>query len=176
MAKTSKQTDDTDEESENRATLYPITLTMGKWREGFTQEQRKLIIAEALNYCTYNHGLNIAGYLINNTRLHLVLKINKADIHRMLNLFYDSVGREVSKYRSTIKHIDFETAEKQLFIRHSTVNDSLVRLITGKQVDLGYYDPQLARLKDNINSSDFCSAIDYTGAIGPVIVKLPAGN
>jgi len=175
MAKTGKQADNGSEAIENKRSQHAITLTMANWRERFTPEQRKIIITEALNDCTYNHGLNITGYLINNTRLHLVLKLNHADIARMLNLFYDSVKRELNKHRGKIERNDdeFTYAGKHLFIRHDTVNDYLVKLITGKKVDLGYYDPQLARLKDNINNSAFCSVIDYSGAIGPVIVKMP---
>jgi hypothetical protein len=174
MAKTGKQADNLGEEIENKRSQHSITLTMTNWRERFTPEQRKIIIADALNDCTYNHGLNITGYLISNTRLHLVLKLSLADIPKMLSLFHESVKRELSKHPIKANEDDneFTRTDKHLFIIHDTVNDYLIRLITGKKIELGYYDPQLARLKDNINSSAFCSAIDYSGAMGPVIVKM----
>jgi hypothetical protein len=59
---------------------------------------------------------------------------------------------------------------KHLFCRQYLVNDYMTMLLTGRTVDLPYYNPHLTILKDKIRKSDFCSAIDYSGGEGPVVI------
>lgn len=156
-------------------------LLIGDWKNEFPEHMCKVMIAEALNYCVYNSGMKIGGYLITRYRVCLVLKIDPVLLNEMLQQFYKELRKEIIQHTHRIKNRARGIADRletkvemhmSLFIKYPLLNDMLVRLITGRRVVLPYYSPHLARLKDRINESDFCSAIDYTGAKGPVVVTL----
>jgi hypothetical protein len=159
-----------------------MTLQLCDWKNEFTERQYKVLIAEALNYCVYKEGMKIAGYLITKRRLCLVLISGPSHVNELLQIFYKRLRKEI-QHAHHRKNIPAEALEKteaiaaekhpQLFIRYPLQNYMLIRLITGQSVNLPYYSPHLARLKDRIAHCDFCSAMDYTGAEGPVVVKLP---
>jgi hypothetical protein len=164
-------------------TIHSISLIIGSWKEQFMDEQIKLIIAEALNYCTCNHKLHIVGYLITKRRVCLVLKIIEADLTKILDVFFEKVGKLIRQHQEHVRSQNFKTYEKEniiqiarlfkdLFIQIPLINAHLIKLITGRPVVLPYYNPHLARLKDRIHNYNFCSAIDYSGAKGPVVVTL----
>lgn len=164
--------------------IHSITLKIGSWKRSFPEEQNMIMIAQALNYCACLGGMNIAGYLITKKRVCLVLEIDSADINQMLLMFYESVRKEIKQYRDRHRNMILKTnysheqvensgSFTDLFIQYPGVSDHLVKLITGQQDNLEYYNPHLARLKDWIHNYNFCSARDYSGARSPVIVKLP---
>ena len=159
----------------------PISLIIGSWKEQFTDAQVKLIIAEALNDCTFNHKLHIVGYLITNKKVYLVLKIVQADLAKMLDVFFEKVRKLICQRHDKSRSLDTRTndegniirldeSSKKLFLQCTLINDHLIKLITGQQVTLPYYDPHLVRLKEQIHNNNYCSALDYSGAKGPVII------
>jgi hypothetical protein len=163
--------------------IHNIGLIIGPWKKLFTDEQTKILIAKALNYCAYHEGMHIVGYLITERRVCLILNINKTDIKQMLLLFYDSVRHYINKYRDWQKNQHWQIDEsvkelviterfRDLFKQYPLMNDDLVKLITGQKVTLPYYSPHLAILKDRVRNYNFCSAIDYSGAEGPVYLKM----
>ncbi len=167
----------------DESSIHAISLIIGAWKRQFTDEQNKVIIAEALNYYTYREGLTIVGYLITNRRICLVLETDKGDMENMLVMLYEGLKRAVQQYHDRLRNLGLTTYDNKqqeeknelftdMFIQRPLVNDYLIRLITGRHVDLPYYNPHLARLKDRLHNYNFCSAIDYSGARGPVIVKL----
>lgn len=162
--------------------LIPLTLVMCDWKNDFPGHQCKVMIAEALNYCVYNEGMEISGYLITRRRLCLVLLADPAHVHNLLRLFYKELRKEILRHTHLLRNPGLTTAqrievveeEKQapLFILYRLQNYMLVALITGQQVDLPYYSPYLARLQDKISIQNFCSAVDYSGAKSPVVVTM----
>jgi hypothetical protein len=147
--------------------LFAITLITGDWKFAFSEEECNVMIAEALNDCVYNEGLEIAGYLITRRRVCLVLKIEYVHVNKMLQHFYEKMRKKILHQEHLIKEI-----HSPLFIKYPLQNENLVLLITGRQVSLPYYSPHLERLKSRIHNYNFCSALDYSGAKGPVVVSL----
>ena len=165
--------------------ISSLTLKIGDWKMLFTEQEYKVLIAETLNVCLHEHEFkhSIVGYLITKRRVCLVLKMHYRHIPKMLDFFYDSVKRKVidrfermkkTFLKRTMQHGSMEMNDlfDDLFEQFPLENDSLVRLITGREVELPYYNPHLARLKDRIRNYNFCSAIDYSGAKSPVLVTL----
>lgn len=183
MAKKNDSVTDTSSTKRHHGLLSvnAVCLIIGPWKKLFTDAQCKLIIAEALNECTCSHGMQIVGYLITERRLFLVLEIQRHDIKDMLQLFYLIVKKEILEDRERHQNLRWGNEEedrlveaekaKDLFRQYFMINDDLVKLITGRPVDLPYYSPHLARLKAMIHNYNFCSAVDYSGAIGPVFIK-----
>lgn len=165
--------------------IHPLTLRTGVWKELFSEKQCAICIAEGLNRTVDMPGFAnaIAGYLINSRSVQLVLYMHHRKLHDFLAAFYQWMREGIrnaldeeskGKLRVLLEHKDHRHHDlfEHLFESRVLRNEPLVRLITGRDVKLPYYDPSLQRLKDEVNASAFCSAIDYSGAEGPVVVKL----
>lgn len=179
---------------------YSFMLQAGEWRKWFTEEQYKLIIAQALNDCVYYEELGptrmvITGYYINSQRVYLILKARHAAINKVLDLFFEKVRNAIRMELNKWLHLPghFEKKEQldmirmyevRLFEKFPFINDWLVHLITGRKVVLKcydtesdtyveYFDPRLERLKRMIKQETYCSAIDYAGGESPVIITVP---
>jgi hypothetical protein len=158
-----------------------LLLKTGLWKQHFPDDQNKLMIAQALNYCTYHNGLQIVGYLITSSNLYLVLRIEKADISNMLAVFYDALRKEIKQYQEYLKNqkpqgdgirVKAGEAFTGLFTQYELLNYKLIRLITGQPANEPFFDPQLAWLKKGLQHYNFCSIKDYSGAKGPVKITL----
>lgn len=150
-------------------------LVMNSWRHEIPHEQRNIIIANALNQCTNDKGFDVLGYLITQRRIFLIGSSEITPFQEILQYFYYQVSTGIAVYLKD--HHQYDNAhhlahhsDHQLFTKYPFYNDHLRSLITGKQVELPYYDPNLARLKAYIHSQNYCSALDYAGGKSPVIV------
>jgi hypothetical protein len=152
---------------------------MGVWKKYFTEHQVKLIIAEALTYCVKFEQVMIKGYLITNRKLCVIWICEEEQLSVVLFTFYKQVRKGIReqwhklKKREAVlsdskKEIEVEELLNTLFYESSFKNDWVLQLITGKKIELPYNNPDLERLKDYIAHSNFCSAIDYLGGVGPV--------
>jgi hypothetical protein len=157
---------------------YNLVLHIGVWRKYIPEQQIKLIIAEALSYCVSFEDLIIKGYLISSKKVYLVLKCEEKKIAPVFFTFYHEVRKGIRiewqklklphHFNEDKKEITLEDLFKNIFSVHHFMNYELHKLITGHDIEFIYYDPQLARLKEFIHNYNFCSAIDYSGAEGPV--------
>ncbi len=175
---------------QHHGTDQPISvfsLKIGNWKNLFHEEEYKLMIAKSLNYCVFNKEprrhdefeMQIAGYHINAYEVCLVIKINPAHLHKMLKFFYTMIRDEirlgldnpaswlVKKKRSELSMT--EILYTDLFEK-CPANYLLVKLITGQEVDLGYYNPRLSLMKKRLHDDNYSSVMDYAGAVGPVQV------
>lgn len=191
-----------------------LSLKIGEWKKLFREEEYKLVIAKALNYCVYEKPvkyhvernepqysffftrLYIVGYLITGRMVHLVLdmegELTKDEQENILGELVHNLNKKVreaietrqekndfNEYRLEMGGEDdvdddelTDTGRPLMHLIETSPfsNYLLVQLITGARVELGYYSPQLAMLKDSIHNYPFCSAIDYAGAKGPVLI------
>ncbi|MBA3972159.1 MAG: transposase [Bacteroidetes bacterium] len=67
--------------------LYFITLQVVEWVDIFTKERYRKIIAENLEYCIQNKGLEIYGWVIMSNHMHLLAKSNINDLSGTLRDF-----------------------------------------------------------------------------------------
>jgi|GEM_PF-1936832 len=173
----------TEDANEEEHKPFAVFFKIGEWRHRFTEYQYKTVIAVALNNCIQHRALRLVGYIISETDLVMVLHVNKKYINKFLGFFFEEVRNEISKHASETESFDIGGYNNDdqvrylynlstLFKKYNIHNDYLERLITGRRVELRYDDPHLVRLKQVVNKADFCSAIDYSGGIGPVRVRL----
>ena len=161
--------------------LLPIQhsqlLVMHTWRYEIPQEKRNIIIANALNHCTNDKRFYVVGYLITNRRVFLIGSSETTSFKEVLDYFYYHVDIGILEYKKEIDKYEnhgFSNPKplKKLFTKYPFYNEHIKSLITGKKVTSIYYDPQLARLKNLIHNSNYCSALDYAGGKSPVIVTV----
>lgn len=166
--------------AEKDSTVCSALLIMGAWQNSFTEAQNNIIIAEALNHCICNEGLKLTGYLIAQKRVFLVIKLHKSDLSKKMLMFHHALLNEIRKQLTFLCSLlpdmtqppRFELDLKKIFKQYLLKDQSLIQLITGHRVELPYYDPQLERLKNQVYNNPFCSVIDYSGAKGPVLIKI----
>ncbi|HEU4716471.1 MAG TPA: hypothetical protein VFU15_01505 [Bacteroidia bacterium] len=160
-----------------------VQLAIGEWRELFTESEYKLIIAESLNETVVTRGFHtiLNGYLITKRRVCLVLHGDREKAQAMLDVFYRNVKKQLlrrlhakpAEMQKEIIHrlaLEGHEGHRHLFREFPLYNYVLVRLITGRPAGVLYYSPHVERLKERIRNYPYCSAIDYSGAKGPVIV------
>lgn len=162
--------------------LFCITLKIGRWKFHFTEAECNIMIAEALNDWAASPepelaGVKITGYLISSTKLYLVLYHPEDFKLSLLDIFYGEIGKAIRDRHHHFKAntqvtVPEKEKNKKLFDVLPVNNDYVTLLITGRQVRIPYYNPHLAWLENYIQNHNFCSALDYSGAKGPVEVCL----
>lgn len=163
---------------------HKVELGIGNWRKHFDSNYINTIIAMTLNHCTKDKEFIINGYLITSKSIYLIVQTNEKTFDTLLNKIEKHVHLLVKTHKKGIQNnyendfIEYEedstfyTIGKPLFKLYLLKNEHLVQLITGKKVLLPYFNPELEDLKLMILHHPFCSAIDYSGALGPVDVTL----
>lgn len=170
------------EDSQDATGVQPIMLISGKWREFLTEYEYKVIIARALNYCVFEHGLVIMGYVISEEKIYLVIKIDKRYIKRMLLIFFEIVQRLLLKHfaamgKNGVPFLPFsdvfemEETQNILFEDYGFTNDLLIGLLIGKKRELPYLGDEFIKIRNWLSGCDFCSMNDYAGAVGPIVLK-----
>jgi hypothetical protein len=171
-----------EEDRPGKARRVSITLSIGNWKNIINEYQVKLFIAWSLNYCVDSQQLRIRGYLITNDRLYMVWFIQPDLVNRMLMIFYEKLRREIHRFLEKQRQsgicltheaemIASDESFEDLFEKYPFHNHYLMQLICGEKIELPYYDPNLEKAKRDIQGAEFCSAIDYSGAIGPVNIS-----
>jgi len=163
---------------------HKAELEIGNWKKHFDFNYVNTIIAMALNYCHKKNELIINGYLITDQSLYLIVKTHEKTIDTAVHqlevqitflLKINPQKFKKNKYKTAFIVDDedvFYAVRDSLFKVHPLKNNDLIGLITGKKLTLPYHNPELEALKQIIKNHCFCSAIDYSGAIGPVPVTL----
>ncbi len=147
--------------------FHSFYLQTSNWTSAFSDRTVKIIIAEGLNYCTEKEGMRIAGYLITVKILFIVLELRHGNAEELLAAFELWLSRKLREFGK----LPADDSGRPLLIRGVLRDEQLIRLLTGRQVLLPYTDKKLLRLKELVSHADFCSAIDYSGARGPVSVS-----
>jgi hypothetical protein len=163
---------------------HKVELRIGDWKNHFDLNYANTIIAMALNHCTKDKDFFINGYLITSQNLYLIAKTEKKAIDTILNKMEQHINLLLQIHNQKLRNNKYETnfivedgnvfclIHEPLFELYPFKNNHLIQLITGKKVELPYFDRELENLKFMVRHHSFCSAIDYSGAIGPVDVTL----
>ena len=154
---------------------HHLVLVMKSWEKELPNDLRHLIIAEALNYCVYHEELIIKGYLLTQKRIYLIATNKSHTMEKVLTIFSKQVAKGIYAYKRR-RDNNFESPIiskifDDLFIKYPLYNAYIIKLITGQKITLPYYNPYVVWLKNRIHNYNYCSAIDYSGAKGPVLVQ-----
>lgn len=165
-----------------------LCFKMGEWRSIFTLCEFKMFIANALNELYKEDEpdgeTDIVGYLINPDEVYLIMHCNHRERETIVDLFKITLYREITHFLNYIinqkpgenvlrESLQNATIDKErLFTCYPINNWYLVKLLTGQNIELPYYDPRLAMLKAQIRHNNFCSVIDYSGTDGPVGITI----
>ena len=76
-----------------RGKIYFITITTVNWVDLFTRLEQRMVLVNALNFCSTNKGFEIYAYCIMPSHIHLMCRVQDEDL--MSNLM-----RDFKKYTS----------------------------------------------------------------------------
>ena len=169
--------------------VHIFVLYAGPWKKKFSELRYKFMVASVLNECAgaeefAGSKFLITGYLLTGRRIYIICKIRFTHLANILDLFKRKIkaaieyelNRERRRpgYSAAEQFIEeVRINEEELFEKFPITNYWLIQLITGNEVELGYDDPKLEKLKKIIQHEQFCSAIDYSGGESPVIISKP---
>ncbi|MEP1489582.1 MAG: hypothetical protein ABJK28_14260 [Algibacter sp.] len=152
-----------------------LVLGIKSWKKELPNTWRNLIIAEALNYCVCHEDLIIKGYLLAQKKIYLIAINESHSMENVLTIFSKQVAKGIYEYeRRRANNYEAPLVSKifdDLFIKHPLYNQYIIKLITGEKIMSPYYNPYVVWLENKIRNYNYCSAIDYSGAKGPVLVQ-----
>ncbi len=159
-------------------------FVMNSWSNPIPQVTRNIIVADALNHCIESGELLVIGYLIKNQCVFLIGFSRNINIEETLNNFFRQVAFEIEAYyqrKNTYGNYKIADSLKTgsyayIFTPYPFTDDYIKSIIMGREVNLPYYDPRLARLEDYLHNDNFCSALDYAGGKSPVLVAVKRKN
>ncbi|MCA6362911.1 MAG: hypothetical protein IM638_07720 [Bacteroidetes bacterium] len=167
------------------ARLGNVMLRIGSWKKLFTVADVKSMIARGLNNTLHQREFRnvLVGYLITDSRLFLVFDLPQCDVDSFMQIFINELKPIIKAFFLVqISHshepLGFDegrthaSLNKDLFEELPSMNYLLIYLLAGRVIKLPYTDPRLTRLQHTLDKEPFCSRIDYSGAKGPVKVKL----
>jgi hypothetical protein len=154
---------------------HSFVLGIKSWKKELPNTWRELIIAEVLNYCVCHEGLIIKGYLLAQKRIYLIAINESQSMENVLTILSKQVAKGIYEYESR-RDNNYEAPLiskifDDLFIKHPLYNQYIIKLITGKKIISPYYNRYVVWLENKIRNYNYFSAIDYSGAKGPVLVK-----
>lgn len=144
-------------------------LEIGLWVNAFSDDNRHLIIAEALNKTVCDKKIKIKGYLITNWRVYLILDCDFVQAE----LFVIHFQKLIRFYLIQLETDEFIPIQfdQQLFQAFPFYDYVLANLLLGKKSENPNVDLNLSYYKDFLEGYNFCSVQFHKGRIGPVIVN-----
>lgn len=76
---------------------YFLTCTVVEWVDLFIRDTHKLVIADNLNYCVENLGLEIFAYVIMPSHLHMIVSAKNDDLSKIIGGFKMFTSRQLIK-------------------------------------------------------------------------------
>lgn len=156
-------------------------LVYKNWHHHIPNEFRKIMIADSLNKSIeiQKHNiqkLKIHGYLIMESNM--ILYVEEIGEHtEVWEQFHDCFNAtfkaclEEKEQNGEMINVDYGGGIASFFLMQKLYDKNLVLLLTGRKVNKAYHDPNLLRWKALLKQTKYCSIIDYSGGISPVMVN-----
>jgi REP element-mobilizing transposase RayT len=75
--------------------LFFVTLTVIGWIDLFTRHQYCEIIAESLNFCIKEKGLNVYAYVMMPSHIHMVAAVDEGQLSAVLRDFKSYTAKQI---------------------------------------------------------------------------------
>ena len=160
--------------------LYFVTFTIVYWIDLFIRNEYKDILLESWNYCIKNKGLEVYGWCIMTSHVHMIIGSNKSKM--------EDLNRDIKKYTAAqlykaIQHHSNESrkewmtvlfmkagAEKGQKIKiwqdHSRPIELSTPFIANQKLEYLHENPVKAGIVDHAEDYTYSSARDYNGSKG----------
>ncbi|WGH75715.1 hypothetical protein P8625_00705 [Tenacibaculum tangerinum] len=154
---------------------HAFLLYLKLWRKEIPVACRNVIIAEALNHCVYYENMMIKGYWLRDKKLYLIIHTEAQNVEELLEVFAKQVLRGIHQYNQQKEKytgmVKKANVGNELFLKFPLNDVVLQKLLTGKKI-AQVYTQYVVKITNQMNQSNYCSVVDYSGALGPVKVTI----
>jgi putative transposase len=77
--------------------LYFVTFTVVNWIDAFIREENRNIFYESVKYCQENKGLEVYGYCIMTSHIHMIIGTKKGNISDIVRDLKSFTSRKIRK-------------------------------------------------------------------------------
>ncbi len=150
-------------------------LVYNNWHHRIPNEFRKIMIAESLNKAVIEKDMNIHGYLIMESKMILYVELI-GEQTKLWKQFYDCFNSTFKAYlyekeqNGEITNVDFGGGIASFFLTQKLYDKDLELVLTGRKVIKPYHNPNFLKLKAILKQTRYCSILDYSGGISPVLI------
>ena len=151
-------------------------LVYKNWHHHIPNEFRKIMIAEYLNKAVIDENINIHGYLIMEYKMILLVEksitfpSNLEWFPDFFNATFKAYLDEKEQY-GEMTNVDFGGGMASFFLTQKLYDKDIEFVLTGRKVIKPYHDPSFLKLKAISKQTKYCSILDYSGGISPVMVN-----
>jgi putative transposase len=77
--------------------LYFVTLTVVNWIDAFIRDDNRTIFYESIKYCQENKGLEVYGYCIMTSHIHMIIGIENGNLSDVIRDLKSFTSRQIRK-------------------------------------------------------------------------------
>ncbi len=77
--------------------LYFVTLTVVNWIDAFIRDDNRNIFYESIKYCQENKGLEVYGYCIMTSHIHMIIGIENGNLSDVIRDLKSFTSRQIRK-------------------------------------------------------------------------------
>jgi putative transposase len=81
----------------NPAGMYFVSFAVVYWMDVFVREEYMSIIADSLNYCSTEKGLELSGYCLMPSHIHMVFRDKNKEPSKLLKEFKTHTSKAIRK-------------------------------------------------------------------------------
>jgi REP element-mobilizing transposase RayT len=166
----------------NKEGLYFVSFATVYWIDVFIREDYANTIINSLDYCRKNKGLEIYGWCIMPSHLHLVIRAKENNPEKVLGRFKEFTSKQL---RQQIEENPQESRKEWMLklMQHAASKSSNVKQmqfwqhhnkpielwsndVTGQKMNYIHMNPVVAGFVSEAHHWKYSSAIDYSGGKG----------
>lgn len=154
-----------------------VVLEYRTWRKLFTATELRVIMVKALNTAIAQTNATIAGYLISDWAIYLILNASASSAQDFLNVFEKNTEFEIETKQEKHENINsyFITSDnilRSLFFKHPFYpSQALYLALIGKSSTKPYTNELSVKSLHFLQTYNYCSVQDYKGGKGPVNIN-----
>jgi putative transposase len=166
---------------------YFITSTVVEWVDLFIRDKYKQLIADSLNYCTKEFGLEIFSYVIMTSHLHMICRAREKNLSKLIGSFKkytlseliravkcsaESRREWMLKIFAAAGEANIRNSKYQIWQQNSHAEEVYSRKFTLSKIKYIHNNPVEEGIVVRPEDYLYSSAKDYAGMKSPVKVTL----
>jgi REP element-mobilizing transposase RayT len=168
--------------------MYFVSFAVVYWMDVFVREEYMGIISDSLNYCSKEKGLELFGYCLMPSHMHMVFRDKNNEPSKLLKEFKTHTSKAIRKAieenaqesrKEWILWMMKRAAEKksnvsnyQFWQHHNKPIELWTNAVIDQKMDYMHSNPVVSGFVSKPEDWKYSSAGDYTGIKGQVVLCL----
>ena len=164
--------------------MYFVSFAVVYWLDVFVREEYMVIVADSLNFCSREKGLELFGYCIMPSHIHIIFRDSNNDPSKLLKEFKTHTSKSLRKAieenptesrKEWLLRMMEQAAKKksnvsnyQFWQHHNKPIELWSNAVIGQKMDYMHSNPVVAGFVSKPEDWKYSSAGDYAGIKGQV--------